>query len=65
MRPMGGSVRLKRPMRLMGGSVRLKRPMRRMGGFGSVRPSFQAIVSRRADSRKGTEDPENLDEGHG
>jgi hypothetical protein len=32
MRRMGGSVRLKRPMRPLGGSVRLKRPMRRMGG---------------------------------
>jgi hypothetical protein len=28
MRPLGGSVRLKRPMRPLGGSVRLKRPMR-------------------------------------
>jgi hypothetical protein len=26
-RTWGGSVRLKRPMRLLGGSVRLKRPM--------------------------------------
>jgi len=52
-------------MRPMGGSVRLKRLMRPMGGFRDIRAGFRRLLARRADSCKGPEGPENQDEGHG